>query len=318
MDTYSHRPATGKATISFAELDRLRANRHGTDGKVYTVCPFCSPGRSTPLKRKRRVLCTWMKQDNFISYSCAHCGERGYARREGATSTKPTGRHDPAEYETRHRQKARWLWRVSKSARGTPVEHYLRSRGITVPLPSTVRFLPAHKPEHHPAMIVPFGIPGEPEPGVLNISETSITAVHLTLLKPDGSGKADVDPNKITLASPSGMPMVLAPMNDLMGLAITEGIEDALSVHRATGLGAWASGGAKFLPKLVTAIEDLATTREYDASPDCITILVDDDADGRLNAHALASSLIKLSAKLAAPPKTEHFEVRLMESPSWK
>lgn len=35
-----------------------------------------------------------------------------------------------------------------------------------------------------------------------------------------------------------GAPIVLAPLNDLLGLIVTEGIEDALSAHQATGLGA--------------------------------------------------------------------------------
>lgn len=50
-------------------------------------------------------------------------------------------------------------------------------------------------------MLVPYGLPEEPEPGVLNITESAITAVQLTLLKPDGTGKANVKPNKINIAS---------------------------------------------------------------------------------------------------------------------
>ena len=42
----------------------------------------------------------------------------------------------------------------------------------------------------------------------------------------------------------TGAPIVLAPLTDALGLAITEGIEDALSVHEATGLGVWAAGSA--------------------------------------------------------------------------
>ena len=106
-------------------------------------------------------------------------------------------------------------------------------------------------------------------------------------------------------------------MNDLMGLAITEGIEDALSVHQAAGLGVWAAGSAPFMPNLVAAIEDLATAREYDASPDCITIFVDDDDVGRRNARALAAALAKLSTRLAAatlPRSTAHFEILLREA----
>ena len=45
----------------------------------------------------------------------------------------------------------------------------------------------------------------------------------------DGTGKANVKPNKINIASPAGKPMVVASINDLLGLAICEGVEDALS-----------------------------------------------------------------------------------------
>ena len=143
----------------------------------------------------------------------------------------------------------------------TPVETYLRQRRkITSPLPATVRYLPPLKSDHHPAMIVPYGLPQEPEPGVLEIAESAIAAVQLTLLKADGSDKADVKPNKITIASPAGRPMVLAPVSDLFALVICEGVEDALSVHLATGLGAWAAGGGSFLPKLA-ADRSRATSR---------------------------------------------------------
>ena len=214
--------------------------------------------------------------------------------------------------------KAKWLWRTAQPAVGTVVESYLRSRGITVALPATIRFLPAIDVNHHPAMILPYVLADEPKAGELDVDVAKITAVHLTLLKPDGTGKADAAPNKLTIGSPSGRPLVLAPMNDLMGLAICEGIEDALSVHQATGLGVWAAGCAGYMPKLVAAIEDLAG-REEDASPDCITIFVDDDDAGRRGAHELAAALAKLSAKLAAastsnPPETPHFEILLREA----
>ena len=140
-------------------------------------------------------------------------------------------------------------------------------------------------------MIVAYGLPDETEPGALAIAENSIAAVQLTLLRADGSGKADAPSNKITIASPAGMPMVLAPMTDLLGLAICEGVEDALSVHCATGLGAWASGGASFMPKLIAAIEILATAREYDASPESVTIFAHADEAGQRHARELAFTL---------------------------
>lgn len=79
----------------------------------------------------------------------------------------------------------------------------------------------------------------------------------------------------------AGWPLVLAPPNDLLGLAITEGIEDALSVHEATGLGAWAVGGARRMPALAERIP---------AWIDCVSVLADDDADGQ----KFAAELVRL------------------------
>ena len=108
-----------------------------------------------------------------------------------------------------------------------------------------------------------------------------ITAVHLVLLKADGSGKADVEKPKITIASPAGTPMVLA-LNDSLGLAICEGVEDALSVHQATGLGAWATGGASFMPKIADAVPGYI---------EVATVYMHDDEAGQRGARELAASL---------------------------
>ena len=129
-------------------------------------------------------------------------------------------------------------------------------------------------------MIAAFGLCEEPEPGVL-AAPRDVDAVHLTLLAPSGA-KAEVKPNKLMVGSPGGQPIVIAPPNDLLGLAVTEGIEDALSVHQATGLGAWAAGAAGFMPRLATAI------------PGCIeaiTIFAHPDKAGQDAAHGLAAGL---------------------------
>jgi Toprim domain len=47
-----------------------------------------------------------------------------------------------------------------------------------------------------------------------------------------------------------GSPICLAPPNDGLALAICEGVEDALSIHAALGIGAWAAGSAPFMPAL--------------------------------------------------------------------
>jgi 5S rRNA maturation endonuclease (ribonuclease M5) len=80
------------------------------------------------------------------------------------------------------------------------------------------------------------------------------------------------------------MPIVLTPVNDIGGLAISEGIEDALSIHQATGLGAWAAGCANRLPALARAVPRYVES---------VTILVDDDNDGRRFSRELAEALQK-------------------------
>jgi hypothetical protein len=314
-----------------AALD-LVALASGRFGVIDVTCPLCGPTRRYAVNRKRKVLRIWRDSPNFATYHCARCGAHGFDRAEALTAIdrdRPEQlRREAAARDRDHaeeqRRKARWMWSKSRPAPGTVAEVYLRSRGITIALPATIRFLAPTKPEHHPVMIVPYGIPDEPESGTLAIVAEQISAVHLTMLKLDGSGKADTEKPKITIGSPAGMPIVLAPLNDLMGLAVTEGIEEALSAHQANGYGAWAAGSAPFMPRLVTAVEDLAA-REYDASPDCITIFVDDDDNGRRNAHDLAAGLAELSVKLATaaaiadPPRwknphpLEHFEVLLRE-----
>jgi hypothetical protein len=132
-------------------------------------------------------------------------------------------------------------------------------------------------------MIAAFGLAEETEPGGLFIPDDAVLGVHLTLLRPDGSGKANADPDKITVGPSMGAPIMLAPPNDLLGLAIREGIEDALSVHQATGRGAWAAGSASRMPALADAIPSFVN---------CVTIFADDDDTGRRGAHSLARRVI--------------------------
>ena len=178
------------------------------------------------------------------------------------------------------------LWANSLPVLGTPAETYLRSvRGICGAIPVTLRFLPT-RTNHPPAMVAAFAMAHEPEPGVLFVPPGALRAVHLTRLKPDGMGKADHQNPKIILGrGAAGVPIVVAPPNDLLGLAITEGIEDALSVHAATGMGAWAAGGAGRMPALAEAVPDYM---------DCVTIYGDDNKAGIAGATAL---LRRLSAR---------------------
>jgi phage/plasmid primase-like uncharacterized protein len=203
-------------------------------------------------------------------------------RPQAALSAAPKNQ-SAAEYEREQHRKAAWLWSRRLPIIGSIAEQYLRSRGITCPLPPTLGFLPPYKPEHHAAMIAAFGLCKEPEPGLI-VPPRNVDSVHLTLLKPDGSGKADVEKPKIIIGSPGLMPVVLARPNDLLGLVICEGPEDELTAHQATGLGAWAAGSAGRMPKLADIIPSYI---------ECVTIFAHNDANGagQHGAYQLAQAL---------------------------
>jgi phage/plasmid primase-like uncharacterized protein len=230
------------------------------------------------------------------------------ARPQAKPPPQTTRQGDVETYAQQQHRKAGRLWRRRGTIIGSVAERYLRDgRGIRCPLPSTIAYLPPANPKHAPALIAAFGIPSEQEPGVSSISDDAVTAVQLTLLRPDGSGKADVSPNKITVGSPAGLPIVVAPMTDMMALAITEGLEDALSVHANSGMGAWCAGGASHLPKLAAAIERIGPA----AAPETITVFIDDDDAGRRHGRELATALMTLSRRWGGD--RGHFEVLINE-----
>jgi hypothetical protein len=152
--------------------------------------------------------------------------------------------------------KARAMWRHRQPIPGSLAERYLRQARCLhlVDWPATLGYLPAYRPDRHPALIAAFGLPREIEPGVLAITADAVMGVHLTFLKRDGSDKADTEPNKIMVGSSSGWPIVLAPPNDLLGLHCCEGIETGLSLVEATGCGVWAAGSSGRLPALADKV----------------------------------------------------------------
>jgi Toprim domain len=173
-----------------------------------------------------------------------------------------------ADYERRQHEKAAWLWTRRYRIIGTVAERYLRARGYHGSIPSTLGFLPASR-GYPPAIIAAFGEPEEPEPGIL-AAPRAVIAVHITRLKPDGSDRERGLDAKLMIGRSIGSPIVLAPVNDLLGLAITEGIEDALSVKVATGLGTWAAASAGRMPPLADIVPPYVETVTIFAHPEKI------------------------------------------------
>jgi hypothetical protein len=274
--------------MDFALLEELT---RGKFGAIDVACPLCGPLRHRLVNRRRKVLRLYRDEPGLIRFHCARCGERGWRARAGRGHIVQDKariaqlKADAYLRELQHKRErealALRLWQEARPAFLTPAQSYLCARGITCIAPSTVRLLPA-RDDYPPAMIAAFGFAEEPEPGELAIEDSAVRAVHLTKLKPDGSGKAEIERAKIMIGSAPGVPLVLAPCNDLLGLFIAEGIEDALSMHCATGLGAWAAGAANRLPDLAEAVPSYV---------ECVSLRPDGDAVGQRYSQQLARGL---------------------------
>jgi Toprim domain len=278
--------------LSFADLTRLTGERLG---RFDVACPLCGPYRRALVNQRRPVLRVWRLEPGFATFLCVRCGEKGWARDRSAALPDPVklarARAEAVECDrvgaAERLSKARWLWSKRQPIAGSIAETYLRqARVYQGPLPATLGFLPA-RGKHGPAMIAAFGLPTEPEPGRLAIADDAICGVHITRLAPEGLGKAGTETDKIMVGLSHGSSIVLAPPNNLLGLLIAEGIEDALSGHEATGLGAWAAGSASRLPALAASVPHWI---------EAVTILAHDDRDGRRYAATLSGNLRQRNA----------------------
>ena len=160
----------------------------GVRSHASVPCPECSPFRK-PAHRRRPVLGIWLIEPGFITYNCVHCGAKGSChedrdRRHDAGPERvrmmrarklATRRHEAGAM--RKRSTARWLWHRGQPIDGTLAERYLRdARALTCPLPQTFRYLPATE-GYPPALLAPFGMPVEPEPGVIAMPDEHVTGL---------------------------------------------------------------------------------------------------------------------------------------------
>jgi hypothetical protein len=272
--------------LDLTVIERLTGGKLGTHD---VVCPLCAPYHSAQGQR-RKVFRVWRVEPGFATFCCARCGEKGYVHARHASVPDPAKlaelRAEAAEhhriYKAKRLRKARWLWTQRKLLAGSIGERYLREkRRIGCPLPVTLGFIPAHG-HYPPSMIAAFGLAHEIEPGLIAIADDAVTGIHITRLLPDGSDRERGDHAKVTIGHSAGFPIVLAPPNDLQGMAISEGIEDALTIYEATGLGVWAAGSASRMPALAGVIP---------CHVECVSVVEDDDLDGRRHSAVLADRL---------------------------
>jgi putative DNA primase/helicase len=156
----------------------------------------------------------------------------------------PSAGHPTDDRRDRERriEIARRIWDVARDARGTPVAEYLAGRGITIPLPSSLRWAPSlRRPDgaYAPAMVARVdGLDGD------------LIAVHRTYLERDASGIWSRR-NRASLGLIGGGAVRLAPVRPDDWLVIGEGIETVASVMQCTGLPGWVALSASGIERLL-------------------------------------------------------------------
>jgi hypothetical protein len=247
---------------------------HGRYGAA--PCPVCQPER----RKGQNALSLADGEGGRLLAHCkrAGCGFTGIraALGIGAGDYRPPDPAQLARYEAERRaeaakraRQAERCWQEARPIEATFAERYIRGRGIACPLPPTLRFHPAawHGPGATKAPAL-----------VARVEGGDGFAVHRTYLRPDGSGKAVLDPPKAMLGAVAGGAVRLA---DAPGaLAVAEGIETALSL----------ACGLLRAPAAIWAALSTSGLRGLRLPPDPgrLTIAPDGDPAGRAAAHALA------------------------------
>ena len=218
-----------------------------------------------------------------------NCAEQAILAALGEHVTTISGTARPNDNAERSSLAARRIWDQSQAADGTQVQRYLRGRGITIPPPSSLNFHPALRHQS-----------GNSFPGMVAAVEDrrgKFLGILRTFLCADGSSKASVEPQKMSLGTLGGGAVRLAAtLGEIV--VLTEGIEDGLSIAQSTGLAVWATLGTSGL----RSVKLPETVRE-------VIIAADNDEPGEKAARDAAQRFLAEGrrVKIARPSKGKDF-----------
>lgn len=224
----------------------IKLEKSGAEWKA--CCPF--HGERTP---------SFTIFDGGKRFHCFGCGANGdvldfvqhhagVGLREAARmltgGTLPTVEIVPAaepREPTERIEQARTIWRNAEPIKGTLADRYLRSRGLDLPLPESLRFARLRygtKGREHPCLVA-----------VVASREGRFMGIQRTYLNADGTGKLDVKKPKLSLGQVAKGAIRLAPA--ARSLVVCEGLEDGLTLAQEHGGAVWVSAGASMLSRML-------------------------------------------------------------------
>lgn len=189
---------------------------------------------------------------------------------------------------------AKAIWRAAVPAAGTLAEAYLRNRGLTLPIPASIRFTSLRygsRGSEHPVLVA-----------AVASADNKLCGIQRTYLAADGKGKLAVEKPKLSLGRVSGGAIRLAPC--AASLVVCEGLEDGLSLQQVLGRATWVAAGASMLPSMV-----------FPAGVQSVAIGGDNDEAGRNAARKAADNFAHrgIETRVFFPLDAKDFNAELME-----
>jgi len=207
-------------------------------------------------------------------------------------------RSAPPQTPEGNRSEEAWaIWNSASPATGTVVDAYLRSRGITIPLPSSIRFaqLPLGRRAPLPTLVA-----------AVSTVDGQVKGIQRTFLSADPVGKARLPGGKVkfSLGRVLGGAIRLGPA--ARSLVVTEGLEDGLTLMQGLGRSVWVAAGAGMLPAM-----------QLPERVEAVIIGADNDGAGLMAAQKAAASFASTGRKVrifCPEPAHKDFNAQLVAS----
>jgi putative DNA primase/helicase len=264
---------------------------HERPGKHRLPCPQCEKGRGDD------ALEVTVTPRRWAFWRCFRCGLEGKAPLDDDAHQQPRERRPlrlepPPEAPRPNGLTAgaqRLLAGCKPITKGSPAAAYLAARGCAMPENDVL---------WHPALLHRTGHVG---PAIVAIVTDIITCerinLHRTWLKPDGSGKAEVEKPRLLLKghrAHGGVIRLFADEEVTTGLALAEGLETALTAAHG------------FTPIWATVSADNLATFPVIEGIESLTVAVDHDKAGIAAFNAVAARWLAAGREVREWKPPEH------------